>query len=146
MKFKISEKVYCAFCGTQKNVYRHRHLTVFNFFETLVLSLVLMYILWESLDFRFLMIWVGTLIVAEVLMQLRWRLSLRCKKCGFDPVVYRRSPGLAAENVKRHLESARNSTQILESAEILKSIPYRTKDGKVVRRNDESRYFELPPP
>ena len=41
--------------------------------------------------------------VAEVFVGLRHRMSLRCGRCGFDPVIYRRSHEDAARIVREHI-------------------------------------------
>lgn len=41
--------------------------------------------------------------VAEVFVGLRHRMSLKCGRCGFDPVVYRKSQEEAARIVREHL-------------------------------------------
>lgn len=35
---------------------------------------------------------------------MRWRLSILCQACGFDPALYLKDSSLAAAQVKRHLE------------------------------------------
>lgn len=41
--------------------------------------------------------------IAEVFVGLRHRMSLKCSRCGFDPVIYRKSQERAAELVRQHL-------------------------------------------
>ncbi len=41
--------------------------------------------------------------ISEVFTVLRHRMSLNCGRCGFDPIVYRRSHDDAAKLVKAHL-------------------------------------------
>ena len=41
--------------------------------------------------------------ISEVFTVLRHRMSLSCGRCGFDPIVYRRSHDEAAKLVKAHM-------------------------------------------
>ena len=130
---KTNEQVYCAFCKSKRKVFVKSHVTLSNFIETLVLSGILMWIIWESVDFRFLLIWLMLLMVSEILIIFRHRLSLACKYCGFDPVLYKRSPHRAADVVRTHLERRKSDPSVLLSGHYRLDIPYRTKDGEVVR-------------
>lgn len=44
---------------------------------------------------------------AEIFVQLRWRLSITCPHCGFDPVVYRKDPSFASARVNEFLRLKR---------------------------------------
>lgn len=63
-----------------------------------------MYSIWGTFDPRVIFIWVLFLAIAETFLQLRWRLTITCRECGFDPVQYLKDPQLAAAKVKAHLE------------------------------------------
>lgn len=71
----------------------------------LVASVLLSFIVWQDLDPRLAIFFSLGLGLAELFIVLRWRLSIVCTKCGFDPIVYRKSPKLAAERVKAHYQS-----------------------------------------
>jgi len=64
---------------------------------------VAMYAFWQGFDARVLVIFVFFLALAEVFVQVRWRLNVVCPNCGFDPVLYLRDTDKAAEKVKIHL-------------------------------------------
>ncbi len=55
---------------------------------------------WQSFDGRVFLLFALNLTVAEAFVQIRWRLSLSCHHCGFDPVLYVQSPEKAAQKVK----------------------------------------------
>ena len=59
--------------------------------------------IWREFDPRVLVIFVVYLAIAEVFVQIRWRMALSCKQCGFDPVIYKKSATVAVEKVKDHL-------------------------------------------
>jgi hypothetical protein len=132
---KSSRQIYCAFCGTKRSVYNKKHITFGNGIETLVLSLLLMLLLFEGIDFRVIMIWVVFLTISEILIQFRWRLSVNCGKCGFDPILYKQSPEKASALVKNHIDRARLSPSLLTSTDVLKKIPYKTSKGNVINPN-----------
>lgn len=52
--------------------------------------------------------------LAEVITQIRRRLSLVCRKCGFDPLLYLKSPKLASERVRAVFESRLKNPNILD--------------------------------
>ena len=62
-----------------------------------------MVLIWREFDPRALMIFVVYLAIAEIFVQIRWRMSLSCRQCGFDPVIYKKNAEVAAEKVKDHL-------------------------------------------
>ncbi len=51
----------------------------------------------------------------EVFTYLRWRMSMSCKYCGFDPVLYKSSPARAREKVKAFYESRIGTPEFLLS-------------------------------
>lgn len=70
-------------------------------------SALLTLALWREPDPRGLVVFAFCLAAAEIAMQLRWRMSLLCPVCGFDPVVYLKDPAKAASQVKSHMETRR---------------------------------------
>lgn len=62
-----------------------------------------MAVLWREGDPRILVIFVVYLAVAEIFVQMRWRMSLSCPHCGFDPVTYKKNVEAAVEKVRVHL-------------------------------------------
>ena len=63
-----------------------------------------MVLIWREFDPRALVVFVVFLAIAEVFVQIRWRMSLSCRQCGFDPVIYRKNQEVAVEKVKDHLQ------------------------------------------
>lgn len=66
-----------------------------------------MYGLWSVFDPRVLVIFAIFLGITETFIQIRWRLSVSCKQCGFDPVLYVKEHDKAAEKVTAHLKKRR---------------------------------------
>ena len=104
---------YCAFCKTPRKVYRHKHLTYIEVLSLVLLSLILTFAFYQSLDLRGLYLSTGLLLVGEVFSQLKWRASMICRNCGFDPVVYVRSPEQAGLKIKAFLERRSESPEHL---------------------------------
>lgn len=95
---------YCAFCRTRRSVFKTKHIGAFGVLLSFLLGLSLGALLFRSWDPLSLALVALFLIGGEILAQLRWRISLICRDCGFDPLLYMRDRSLAAERVKAHLE------------------------------------------
>lgn len=77
-----------------------------------------MIFLWGEFDPRVFIVFVICLAAAEIFVQLRWRMSVICQKCGFDPVLYAKSPSLAASKVKEQLERRKQDPRYLLSGRL----------------------------
>lgn len=113
-----SQNCYCAFCRTPKRSPDRKAIGFLNVLGSVFTSLVLMVALWQEFDPRVFIIFVICLAIAEVFIQLRWRMSVICQKCGFDPVLYAKSPSLAAAKVKEQLERRKTDPRFLLSGKI----------------------------
>jgi len=102
--FSNRQKCYCAFCKTPRVIFRKRKVNLFNFVAAIFGAAVAMYALWQQFDPRVVILFVAFLALGEAFVQVRWRLNLVCKECGFDPILYLRDPNKASEKVKNHLE------------------------------------------
>ncbi|MCB0341903.1 MAG: hypothetical protein H6626_06490 [Pseudobdellovibrionaceae bacterium] len=100
---QLSEKSFCAFCRTPRRVYRKKHMTLTNVVLSLLAAVLLMLILWQGPDPRAIVFFVVNLAIAEAFIQIRWRVSLPCPYCGFDPALYLRDKAAAAAKVKEFL-------------------------------------------
>jgi hypothetical protein len=107
------DKCLCAFCKLERRIYHKKHISPTNILLSMILSLVVMLGVWQAVDARALVVLVFCLAMAELFVQIRWRLTLACPFCGFDPALYLKDPRLAAERVKKKLEEARESTALL---------------------------------
>lgn len=68
------------------------------------LSLVLSEVIWQSLDPRGLVILAIFLLVGELFSQAKWRQSMICQNCGFDLIMFKKSPEQAGLKIKEFLE------------------------------------------
>jgi hypothetical protein len=99
---------YCAFCKSPRKVYTKRNINLFNIMAAALGSGILMFAIWQEFDPKVFLIFVGFLALAEVFVQIRWRLNIVCKFCGFDPALYLRDQAQAAEKVRLHLQKRKN--------------------------------------
>lgn len=95
---------FCAFCKSPKWYYAHKHLKWTHTFFSLLLALCFNYVATFEFGPSFLFIFGMNLIVAEMILQIRWRMSVICQKCGFDPVLYVKDQNLACNKVKQKLD------------------------------------------
>lgn len=95
---------YCAFCKNTRKVYSSKHMSLSGIVGMVVLSYVMTYVIWHQPDQRGLIILGTFLMIAEGATQLRWRQSLVCQHCGFDPIVYMKSPELAGVKIKEFMK------------------------------------------
>ena len=101
--FRNTVKVFCAFCRSPKRVPSSKRIAFRHITGAILAASLTMVLIWREFDPRALMIFVVYLAIAEVFVQIRWRMSLSCRQCGFDPVIYKKNAEVAAEKVKDHL-------------------------------------------
>lgn len=111
--YKARNNCYCAFCRMPRRIYKKRNIGFLNIIYAALSSLVLMSVFWSGFDPRVLVIFAVFLAMTEVFIQIRWRLSVSCKQCGFDPVLYVKEPEKAAEKVTAHLKKRREDPRFL---------------------------------
>jgi hypothetical protein len=119
------EKRFCGFCKCERNVYTKVHVAWTDVLGCAVLSTLLVLIIWQSFDPRGFLFFGLLLGIGEFLIQLRWRVSIACPYCGFDPVLYRRQPSRAAEQVKAHLDRRRADPNYILSSKPYANLPAR---------------------
>jgi hypothetical protein len=98
------QNCYCAFCKTPRKVYTRRRIGLSHILAAALGAGLAMMALFQEFDPRVFLLFILFLAISEIFVQLRWRLTLVCKECGFDPVLYLKNHELAAEKVKFHLE------------------------------------------
>ena len=89
---------------------------------------VLMFFLWQEFHPSVVLIFAFFLAVAEIFVQIRWRLTIVCRHCGFDPVLYVKDSARAVEKVKAHLAFRQNDTASLLMRPL--NLPKVTRDRK----------------
>lgn len=104
---------YCAFCKNTRKVYTSKHLGMMGIVGMVLLSYVMTHAIWHQPDPRGLVILGALLLGGESCTQLRWRQSLLCQHCGFDPVLYMKSPDLAAVKIKAYMKMRSETPEFL---------------------------------
>lgn len=102
--FRNRQNCYCAFCKSPRRIYRKKNISLVNVLASGLASVVIMFALWQEYDPRVMIVVVICLAVAEIFVKIRWRLSVVCRQCGFDPILYVKEPELAAKKVKEQLD------------------------------------------
>jgi hypothetical protein len=78
-------------------------------------SAALMFVFWEEVNPAAIFFFITFLIATDLFLNLRWRVSLICRQCGFDPSVYMKNPEMAAQRVKAFLERRKIEPRFLLS-------------------------------
>ena len=60
-----------------------------------------------------MLIFVILLAISEVFVQLRWRVSMTCTYCGFDPVLYLKNIDCAVAKFKKRLDERKSDPATL---------------------------------
>lgn len=113
--FQSRVACFCAFCKSERKIYRKRRSDATNIAWSAFGALVLMFALFQEFDPRVFLFFVAFLAVAEIFVQMRWRTSIVCRHCGFDPILYVKKPELAAQKVKIRLDERKNDPASLLS-------------------------------
>lgn len=96
-------------------MYRKKNIGLMNLVGSAMAALVFMYLLWQQFDPRVMIIFVICAAISEVFVKIRWRLSVVCRVCGFDPIMYLKNPQAAAEKVKLQLDIRKQDPKYLLS-------------------------------
>ena len=123
----LRKSCFCAFCKVERKVYAKKHLGVFDMLSLIGLGIVITYAMFRNLDPRGLFVVGLLLVVSEAFSQLKWRTSMVCRNCGFDPVIYVRSPDQAGLKIKAFLEKRSESPEFLLRPPVVRSPKKETK-------------------
>lgn len=96
-------KAFCMFCSLPINIYTKKHVSFLELFVFAFLSIIFTALVWNEFHFIGLFVFAVFAATSEFVHRMRWRGSVKCKGCGFDPVLYRSAPDLAATIVKDRL-------------------------------------------
>lgn len=114
---------FCAFCRSERRVYTRKHIGWLHAVWALAATLTAMVLVWQDWDARASILFVVFLFVAEVFVQFRWRTSIPCPHCGFDPIVYLRDPQEACRRVRSRLEERAQNPMFLLSSKAQLQLP-----------------------
>lgn len=71
-------------------------------------ALSIPYLIFHELHVLSFVLFIVFLMLSEMFVQIRWRMAMVCKSCGFDPVLYIKNQALAVAKVKVHLDKRKN--------------------------------------
>jgi hypothetical protein len=103
---------YCAFCRIPRRVYSKQSLSPGNVAQAVVFAAVSSLLFWQRIDPKGILLLIMAVAVIEAGILFRRRWSLACPHCGFDPIVYKRSPALACERVKMHIQARQDDPDV----------------------------------
>lgn len=106
----MSQNGFCAFCRSPKSFFKRKRLGILNILGSVVVALALNYLFTRQIDPIVFVIIVVNLFAVELILQVRWRMSLICHECGFDPIIYKRNPEVACQMVKNKMEKRKENT------------------------------------
>jgi hypothetical protein len=129
----MKKNCFCAFCRSPRRIFKKRNIGVLNVIYAGLAALVIMYLLWQNFDPRGLIVFAVLLAITETFIQFRWRLSIPCRQCGFDPVMYLKDPNKAAEKVTLHLEKRRADPKYLMARPL--NLPAISKEKSIALQN-----------
>ncbi len=107
------EYIFCAFCKHGRKAYTKKRMSFVDYIYVSILSLLLMFILFQDLHPAFFFIFFALVFVMELFISFRRRVSIQCQVCGFDPVLYKKDPELAEEKIKTVLGEKKESLDYL---------------------------------
>jgi hypothetical protein len=133
----MKNNCFCAFCRSPRRIYKKRNIGILNITYAALAAVLVMYCFWRAFDPRVLMIFAVFLAMTETFIQLRWRLLVACRQCGFDPVLYIKHPEQAAEKVTAHLKNRRQSATYLMAKPL--NLPTISKEKSEALRNRDKK-------
>lgn len=132
----MKENVFCAFCQLPQSVYRRKHIHPGDVFGLAIAGAIATYLIWQDFHWAGVFLFAAFVLVAELIYQTRWRVSVRCKNCGFDPLVYKRDPEQAAQQVRGFLEERKKDPlYLLKPQPKIQPIIKKVKNFKLPDKN-----------
>jgi hypothetical protein len=129
---------YCAFCRSPRTMNMQKHVKSFEIAISMAGSFLLMLLIFQNLDFRVLVFFALFVSLFEFFVQLKYRLSMACPQCGFDPLLYMKSKEKACEQVKAHLEARKNNPAVYMSNRTALNLPVITTKKDNMGRDQRS--------
>jgi hypothetical protein len=131
-------RCFCAFCKAPRKIYKKKHVNLTNVVAGIMLAMALSAAYYGQPDPRGLVVFCTFMVISEIFVYLRWRTSLVCRLCGFDPITYKRSPEAAARLVREFFNSKSEDPSFHMSRSPLLKLQ---KQRKVRERRDNELKF-----
>ncbi len=99
--------MYCSFCSLPHKVYTQKHVSILEIIAFMAVAVLATFLIWEDFHPTGVLIFATLSALMELFHRVRYRHSVRCSHCGFDPFVYKLHPEEAAKIVKAFLDNRR---------------------------------------
>lgn len=113
MFFKNSESRICVFCKLPHRVYTKNEVSVFDIMLIFLVTGLMAYAIWGGPDLRSLLILMGLSFTTQIFFRMRYRESVKCPHCGFDPILYQQDNEAAAARVNAHMERRKDNPEFM---------------------------------
>lgn len=132
---RLRDERFCAFCKSSRQIYVKKHVDLTNVVGILLVTGATTHVLYGGPDPRGLVLFMSLIVIGEMFIYLRWRAAVICRMCGFDPVLYKKSPERASRAVNEFFKAQAENPQFWMSKSPLLDLHRRMKEGE--RRRDE---------
>ena len=99
----MKHNAFCSFCSLPQKVFRKKHVNPIELFMFGAVGAIVTHLVWGEFHIAGPLIFVILTCATEWMHRLRWRYSIKCRHCGFDPLLYKQAPEDAAATVKAFL-------------------------------------------
>jgi len=127
---RLRDECYCAFCRSPRRIYVKKHVDLTNVVGVGVLAFAFSSLVWSELDPRGMLLFCFLLMAGEIFIYLRWRSAIVCRLCGFDPVLYKRSPLRASQGVNQFFHEAGKSPEFFLTKSPLVELHRRLRENE----------------
>lgn len=135
----MSQRAFCVFCSLPLKVYGKKHVSFLEMAVFFTVSIIFTYLVWENFHYAGVVLFCFFVVITELIHRVRWRSSVKCKGCGFDPVLYKASPERAAQTVQVKLtERKHDPLYMLKPQPQIKPIIRKVKDYRPPSSKDLS--------
>ncbi len=139
MLFKNSHKAICRFCKLSHRVYTKREVSFLDTLLMLFITGLLAFAIWDGPDLRSMFLFMGMAFTAQVSLRMRYRESVKCPHCGFDPIAYKKDPVLAAQLVNEFLEIRKDNPKFMLKPKPQINPIYLGRDQMLALRKSENK-------
>ena len=92
----MKTEVYCSFCSLPHKVYTKKHISIVEMVAFAVIGVLATFLIWEEFHPLGVLSFLTLSALMELFHRVRYRHSVKCSHCGFDPFVYKVHPEEAA--------------------------------------------------
>lgn len=113
-----------------------RHLHWLDVGAAAFLFFLVSMLIWKRPEPRGILLWIAGIIVADFVVNIRWRLGLACPHCGFDPLLYKKNAKAAAERVRQFYQTRKERPDFFMRSQALLETQKRIREGKKSHRSN----------